>query len=165
MKNFLFALLVMTIYAQKKDTLYTYPLDEAVKLAMKNDKYVLVFIYTDWCGSCQVMRQYIHKKPYIFKQMNYYYYYVEINAESKDTLYLFGTPFVYNPESKVHELVQMLAGGTIEGYPMIIILNNKKEIVGRVQGYLSEKEFQKLLYYIPEGHYLIKSWEEYLGKQ
>lgn len=77
------------------------------------------------------------------------FYFVRLNAESREDIYFGGRKFVFRPNGHntgVHELAEALA--TIEGklnYPAICLIDEHNTIVFQYGGLLKIREFLNLL--------------------
>lgn len=161
MLNFRFLLWFSSVLmAFGQDKVTWYPFGDAMALANKNGKKVLVYIYVKWSPLCILMEQKVFSNPNIANYLNKMYFPVKIHAESKDTIWYQNIPFVYNDSLHANELVGLLMNEV--AYPGTVILTGEGQILGAVSGYLDPKTFQSLLYYFAESHYKIMEWEQYL---
>ena len=134
-----------SVYAQLKTHLFT-QIDSLQKLDNKN---VLVFIYTDWCRYCNIMKNTTFKNENVIKLLNDKFWFVSLNAEEKQGIDFNKNLFKYKPtgnKTGVHELAEQL--GTFDGklsYPALCMLNSGYEIVFQYGGFLSVAELLKVL--------------------
>ncbi|OMQ12429.1 thioredoxin family protein [[Flexibacter] sp. ATCC 35103] len=112
-------------------------------------KKIIVFIHTDWCKFCQRMKQTTFKNQEIIEKLNSDFYFVDFNAEEKRDVRFNNQIFKYKPSGNnvgVHELALQL--GTINNqivYPVLCVLNEKREIILQYNNYLNPKDFKALL--------------------
>jgi thioredoxin-related protein len=110
---------------------------------------VVVFVHTNWCVYCGAMKNSTFKKKDVVQVLNDKFYFVSLDAEDRRTVHFNGHEFIFKPKginSGVHELAEQL--GTVDGmlgYPVVCFLNPRFEITYQHPGYLSPKEFLKLL--------------------
>lgn len=110
---------------------------------------VIVFIHTDWCKYCQVMKAKTFKNQAVVQLLNSKSYFVDFNAEEKRKIKFNNVNFAFKPSGTsagIHELAKEL--GTINGqisYPTLCILNDKNEIVFQNNSYLNTKNLINLL--------------------
>ena len=109
----------------------------------------IVFIQTDWCQFCHVMKNTTFKNEEIIKELNNTFYFVDFNAEEKRTVVFNKTTFEFKPtgnNSGTHELA--IALGTINkqlNFPVLCVLNSENEIIFQHSGYLKPKELKLIL--------------------
>lgn len=128
---------------------------EQVGLLQKNAKRnTVVFIYTDWCRYCQVMKASVLSKEPIVGILNDRFYFVSLNAEEKKDIRFNNRLFKYRPNGTntgTHDLAQALAsiGGKVS-YPVLVILNSEYEIIFQYSGFLNTKVLRAVLYNTPQ---------------
>jgi thioredoxin-related protein len=125
---FLCCTLMQPIFAQAKQ----YSFAEIDSLQKQESRKVLVFIHTDWCHYCQQMKQHTFKNKDLVALMEQHFYFVMLNAESKEDIYFNEHLFKFKPNGNgtgLHELAAALANinGQVS-YPSIVIINEKKEL-------------------------------------
>ena len=112
-------------------------------------KKIIVFIHTDWCQFCQRMKNTTFKNQEIIQKLNSDFYFIDLNAEEKRDITFNNKTFKYKPSGNnvgVHELALQL--GTINNqilYPVLCVLNEKREIILQYNNYLNSKDFKLLL--------------------
>ncbi|MFV8325628.1 thioredoxin family protein [Flavobacterium sp. ZS1P14] len=110
---------------------------------------VIVFIHTDWCQFCHVMKNTTFKNESIIRELNDNFYFIDFNAEEKRTILFNKATFRFKStgnNSGIHELAIPL--GTINkqlNYPALCILNSENEIIFQDNSYIKPKEFTLLL--------------------
>ncbi len=150
MKTWLYILLIFfwTIpsgFAQLK----TYTFEEAENLAKENPKPFVVFIHTSWCNYCKMMENSTFKNPEIIAILNTNFYFISLNAESKNDIRFNNHSFQFKPKGQntgIHELATALA--TINSqvvYPTITILESDFSIAFQKHSFLSSKELITVL--------------------
>lgn len=138
-----FLMILVTTYSIKAQV-NNYTFETVEKLVSKDPKPVVIFIHTDWCKYCHKMQQYTFKNDQIIEQLNHNFYFVSLNAESKEPIQFRKHTFTFIPNgngSGVHQLALEL--GKIKDqitYPTLTILNQKYEIIFQHNSYLSPKE-------------------------
>ena len=140
-------LLPATSYAQVN----TYQFEQLDSL-QKIKKNVVVFIHTDWCKYCQAMKQTTFKADNVISKLNTDFYFVELNAEEKRTIYFNGHVFKYvatGTNIGMHELAEQL--GRINGetiYPTICVLNANNEIIYQHTQFIDSGGLLEILKYL-----------------
>ena len=110
---------------------------------------IVVFIHTDWCKYCQVMKSKTLKNREIIKKLNDTCYFIDLNAEEKRNITFKNKIFQFKPTGNmigIHELV--IAIGTYNtkiNYPTIAVLNEKNEIIFQYANFLNVKDFKLFL--------------------
>lgn len=123
--------------------------EEVDSLQQIQKRKIIIFIHTDWCQFCQRMKTTTFKNQEIMNKLNSDFYFVDFNAEEKRNVIFNNQVFKYQPTGSnvgVHELALQL--GTIKNqivYPVLCVLNEKKEIILQYNNYLSPKDFNLLL--------------------
>lgn len=142
-----------------------YSFEEGMKLAKKKHKYVIVDIYTDWCGWCKRMDNETFRNPEVVKSLNENFIAIKLNAESKEPIAFNGTIYSNpNPakQKSTHQLAIALAGARL-AYPTYIYLDSKGNNITGSQGYSQAEDLLPLLSYIGTGAYKSKTWKEFTG--
>ena len=126
--------------------LHSVAFDEIDSLQYIEKKKTIVFIQTDWCQFCHLMKNTTFKNEEIIKELNNAFYFVDFNAEEKRTVIFNKNTFQFNPtghNSGTHELAIVL--GTINkqlNFPVLCVLNSENEIIFQHSGYLKPKELK-----------------------
>lgn len=142
-----------------------YSFEEGMKLAKKKHKYVIVDIYTDWCGWCKKMDNETFRNPEVVKSLNENFIAIKLNAETKEPIAFNGNIYSNPNPSKqksTHQLAIALAGARL-AYPTYIYLDYKGNNITGSQGYTQAEDLLPLLSYIGTGAYKNKTWKEFTG--
>jgi thioredoxin-related protein len=129
--------------------LKTYSFEEAEKLSKENPKPLVVFIHTTWCNYCKMMENSTFKNPEITTILNTNYYFISLNAESKEDIYFNNYTFSFKPNGQntgIHELATALA--TINSqvvYPTITILQPDFSIAFQKHSFLNKEQLVTIL--------------------
>lgn len=123
----------------------TPPLDFRVLQDSMNvqPKPVLLLLSTDWCVYCKMQKFQIRRNKKFMKS-SHYFYYAELNAESKEPLKFRGKIYRFLPNgtsSGVHELAVALGkhNGTL-AYPTWVVMDKDLNILYRHSGVLDKKD-------------------------
>lgn len=139
----------MMFYFQGKAQLQKYSFNEIDSLSKTNKKSIVIFIHTDWCRYCAMMKNSSFKNDSVIKILNDQFYFIELNAEERNNINFNDKTYHYKPNGNntgTHELAEELA--TINGkiaYPTLCILDNKKKIIFQYNSFLSGEDFLKIL--------------------
>lgn len=129
--------------------LKTYSFEQAAELQKKLKRNIVVFIYTDWCPYCQVMKRATFSNDQVVRKLNEQFYFVALNGEEKRDIRFNSNLFKYKPNGAntgTHELAEAL--GTIDGklaYPGLVLLNSRHEMIFQHSGFLNVKALRAIL--------------------
>ena len=130
-------------------------LEQAAKDVAPGKKYLFVSVYTDWCGYCRKLNNVTYKAPKVIAELERNFRSVRLNAESDAKVTWKG---------KVYSSAQLAEEWGVEGYPTLLFLNGKGEIVGSFSSYAEPDLMVKLLTYISSGARERKlTFEEFVG--
>ena len=126
--------------------------NEGVSLAQKENKKLLIDVYTDWCVWCKKMDEDVYSDEGVQQSVAAHYIAVKLNAESSKGITINGTQM---DEAK-------LAGAMgVTGYPTTVFLDPAAKPITKVDGFVESKEFASILHFIGEDHYKTKTFQEY----
>lgn len=125
---------------------------DALEKAPKQQKMIVLDVYTDWCGWCKRMDKDSYEEAQVAAYINQRYIAAKMNPEKQGTITFDG---------KEYTQAQFAQALGITGYPATVFFNEKGEVLTMVSGYLGPAEFLKILKYFGDGHYLAMTWEEY----
>lgn len=129
--------------------LRSYSFEEAEKLSKENPKPFVVFVHTPWCNYCKMMENSTFKNPEIIKLLNTDFYFISLDAESKEDIHFNNHTFSFKPNGQntgIHELATELA--TIDSqviYPTITILQPDFSIMFQKHSFLSSNQLLAVL--------------------
>ena len=129
--------------------LKTYSFEEVEQLSKENPKPIVVFIHTNWCKFCKIMKNTTFKDPKITTELNENFYFISFNAESKKEIIFSNHKFQFQPNGTntgIHELATALA--TINKqvvYPTLTILQTDNSIVFQQASFISAKALLLIL--------------------
>ena len=150
MKKSLYILLIFfwiipSGFAQLK----THTFEEAEKLSTENPKPFVVFTYASWCNFCKKMENSTFKNPEIITILNADFYFIPLDAESKNNIDFNNHTFKFipnGPTTGLHELAISLA--TINSqliYPTITILGSDYSILFQKHSFINARELKLVL--------------------
>lgn len=149
MKKLILMIFFSAITSTGFGQLKTRSFEEADRLQHIQKKKIIIFIHTDWCQFCQRMKQTTFKNQEIIEKLNSDFYFIDLNAEEKRDIVFNNQTFKYKPSGNnvgVHELALQL--GTMNNqivYPVLCVMNEKREIILQYNNYLNSKDFKLLL--------------------
>lgn len=150
-KNIIFLIMIAVILLPLSafSQLHTYSFAQLDSLQKTEKKNIVVFIHTDWCRYCQLMKNTTFKDEKVVKLLKEKFLLADLNAEEKQDIIFNGHTFKYKPtgsDTGLHELAEQL--GAINGkvsYPTLCILNARYEIIFQYNQFLSSTDLIKVL--------------------
>lgn len=150
MKKYFYIILVFFwIIPSGFSQLKIYSFEEAEKLSKENPKPFVIFIHTSWCNYCKMMEQYTFKNSAIVTLLNTDFYFIALDAESKEAIFFNKHWFEFKPNGQktgIHELASALA--TFDSgitYPTVTILQPDFSIVFQKHSFISSKAMLVIL--------------------
>lgn len=133
------------------------PFDQALKDASAGKKYGFVSVYTDWCGYCRKLDKESLRDKAVTGELDKNFVSVKLNAESEENVTWKG---------KKMSQRDLAATWGVEGFPTLLFLNSKGEIIGSFPSFADAKTLYNLLTYISSGAREKKvSFEDFLKKE
>ena len=129
--------------------------NEGLTLAEKEDKYVLIFFYTDGCSWCKKMEKETFSDEEVKKILSDKFVTIKINARSENK--------VIENGKKISER-ELATSYQVSGYPTTWFLEITHTRIAPLPGYVTTEQFIPVLNYIGEGWYKSISFKEYSEK-
>jgi thioredoxin-related protein len=124
-----------------------------MKAAQASGRYVLVDVYTDWCGWCRRMDRDVYARAEVDRYLSSHFVTVKLNAESGE---------LATHKGRNYSARSLAASFDVSGYPTTIFLTPEGDRLVNVPGYIEPERFLLLLRYIGDGHMARnESWEEF----
>ena len=141
-----FFLTGLSSFSQDKQ-MKDFSLKEVEKAMNQHEKLVVLQLSTDWCVYCKMQDRQLSKDKEISELLQEKTFYINLNAESKDTLRINETVFRPSPyKNGVHEFALAVSGEyQPTSFPMWVIFNKNHEIVYRQSGLMKTKELARVL--------------------
>lgn len=127
-------------------------LEEAFDKAQKENKYVMLSFYVDWCQFCKKLNTEVYFDEKLYKYLNEKFISVKINAESEELI-------KFKNKNITKKTLAKLFG--VEGYPNIFFLDTEDKILGKIPSLLSAKDFYISASYIGNNAYKTISLQEH----
>jgi thioredoxin-related protein len=118
------------------------PFEKGLKDAAAARKYSFVDVYTDWCGYCKQLEATTLKAKPVLAELEKNFESIKFNAESED---------VVTWKGKKMTMRELSANWGVEGFPTMLFLNSKGEIIGSFASFAEADLMIKLLTYISSG--------------
>lgn len=126
--------------------------DDAFEIARRENKKILVDVYTDWCGWCKKMDSEVYASEPVARILGTSFISVKVNAESSD-------PITFRGQGLTEE--QFARGAGVTGYPTTLFLDQEGTPITIVPGFHPSDRFSSILKYIGEDHYKTISFQEF----
>lgn len=148
LKHFFLAALFLTcLSASAQDSQAGELALEEIEEAMKTDERLIVMqLSTDWCVYCKMQDRQLSKDKGINRFLEERTYYINLDAESKDSLSF--NNILYNPSpypNGLHEFTLAVSGSQQPSFPMWVIFNKDHEIIYRQSGLVKTKDLSEVL--------------------
>jgi len=127
--------------------------DEGLIKAEKEDKYILVFFYSDGCGWCDKMEREVYKNKEVKQLLAGKFVSVKINASSNNKIEVNGEDITEKAFALSFQ---------VTGYPTTWFMENKDKKIAPLPGYVPAEQFITVLKYIGEDWYKTKTFQEYV---
>ena len=166
-KNGLLAIIIVLstlsmAYAQGENApLKQYSINEIRQLSAQKPKKLVIDVYTDWCSWCKKMDKSTYQNEGIIQQINEDFYFVKLNAETRDSIFFDNKTFTYKNQYKANELALALLNGQMS-YPSTVFLDEKFALLTVVPGYLTPKDLSPILKYFGKDFHLKMKWDEFI---
>ena len=135
----------LTVFSQ----IISQSFEQLAGLQKTQNRFLEVFIHTDWCKYCQAMKNTTFKDKEIAALLNQNFWFVDLNAEEKSDITYNGQTYKFRPtgyNTGIHELVEKFTMPNGEAaYPSICILNPDFEIIFQYNQLLSINDLRLLL--------------------
>ncbi len=134
--TFVFVASAFTIQAQEIKWM---TFDQATAAQKKAPKPIFMDVYTDWCGPCKMLDKQTFREKAVVDYVNANFYAVKFNAEGNSEVNYKGQKYT-NPQFEAgkqgrnspHNFGMALK---IQGYPTMIVLNEKGDISKNIVGF------------------------------
>ncbi|TVQ70096.1 MAG: DUF255 domain-containing protein [Balneolaceae bacterium] len=127
-------------------------LEEAQSQALDKGRYVLLDVYTEWCGFCRRMNRETYADKRVQEAIDQYFYPVRIDAESSHMVAFQGQSY------SMQDLA--LAFG-VQSFPTTIFLNPQGEPVALQPGFIEAERFHKMLSFVGSESYRTQTFQQY----
>jgi thioredoxin-related protein len=153
--------LTLVVTGQKSEIKW-YTIEQADKLIKDKPRPIFIDTYTDWCSWCKKLDQETFTNPVVAEILSTKFYPVKFNAEGKENISFQGKSFINDGKSgNTHQLAIALLQGQL-GYPTVVFLNEKGQLLAPVPGYKSAKEMEELLSFFADKAYEKQNYQDFL---
>lgn len=127
-------------------------LSEAKMQASESGKYILLDVYTEWCGFCRRMNRETYNDSRVRENLGRYFHAVRVDAESDETVAFQGNPYTMS---------ELAYGMGVTSYPTTVFLNPAGEPVAVQPGFIPADTFHIILSYVGSESYKTLSFDQY----
>jgi len=118
--------------------------DAAIAKAQKENKHLIVDVYTSWCGWCKVMDRQTYGNADVAAYLNEHFVMAKVNGESAATLNWQGKSLTEREFAKT-------VGVT--GYPSTFFMKPNADLLGGVPGYIKSPDMLIYAKYVSTRYY------------
>lgn len=126
--------------------------NDALEAAPKQNRKIILDVYTDWCGWCKRMDKDTYADSAVAAYIGEHYIASKMNPEKEGKVKFDNREFTQ---------AEFGAAMEIRGYPATAFFNEKGELLTVVGGYIKPKEFLTILKFFGEDAYKTTTWEDY----
>lgn len=131
--------------------------DDGLARAKSGKRYMVVDVYTDWCGWCRRMEADVYARRDVSEYLASKFVTVKLNAESGE--------LVHRGERSMSART-LASQFQVTGYPTTIFLTPDGERLANLPGYVPADKFLLMLRYIGDGHMdRGEKWEDFVAAQ
>jgi thioredoxin-related protein len=114
----------------------------------------LLDVYTDWCGWCKKMDKEVFADPAVAEILASRFALAKVNGESKESI-------TYKGQKT--DGVGIARGFGVKGYPAIIFLDSKGEMLTLIPGFVDAEKFLPIVLFIGNKEYEKMEWDAFLA--
>jgi thioredoxin-related protein len=145
---------MLVMFAQAENSsLQWHGWEDGIREANASGKFLLVDVYTTWCGWCKRMDQSVYVHPRVQELLTAQFVPIKLNAES-ETVVANGAD--HYTERECAKLLE------VNSYPTTLAFDSKFQLVARQNGYVDADTFIRFLQYVSGKHYKRYSFNQYL---
>lgn len=138
--------------AQDKNVIEWVGFDEGIAIAKKENKPILIDVYTDWCTWCKEMDKKVFSDKTVIEYISKYFVAVKFNAESNQIVTL--------KDRRLTQRELSYAMG-ITSYPTTLFLKPDGAPITRLPGYVPPETYRDVVEYIKVAGYDKMTFEEW----
>ncbi len=130
--------------------------DAAAERAVKENKHVIVDIYTTWCGWCRVMDRETYGNAEVADYLEKNFVLAKINGESSSKIHWKGRELTERDFAR---------GVGVTGFPSTYFLKPDLEVLGGVPGFIRPTDFMLYAKYVSTRWYEKGKIQDYVDQQ
>jgi thioredoxin-related protein len=158
----IFGMVILALSSLAQEKINWHSIEEAIQLASREPRVLVIDVYTDWCGWCKRMDATTFSDPEVIKLMNEQFYPVKLNAEGREDIIIGDRTFKFvdNGRRGYHEIAAIVTRGRLS-YPTISYVDADGRVLEAAPGYRTPDQFRVHLAYYAEGAYKTQSFDEF----
>jgi thioredoxin-related protein len=166
MKQLIFILFISLFLfptSKAQESINWISIEEVEAKQLNEQRAVLVYMTTDWCGWCRRMERETFSNSTVVDYINKNFYAVKFNAESAEEVVFKNTTYInQNPEGRrhSHDLARLLMQGRMS-YPTVVYLDAALNAITSVPGFFPPERFEPVINFYGSGAYRHTNWEKY----
>lgn len=129
------------------------PFEEAVSLAAKQQKKLLIDVYAPWCPWCRRLQREVYTDPAVQRYLSDTFVVTRLNGDDSASSLTFKT-YTLTPA----ELAQGLMA---QGFPTTVFLAADSEYITRLPGFVDAGEFLQILRFVGTEAYKTLTYEQF----
>ncbi|MCC6385575.1 MAG: DUF255 domain-containing protein [Bacteroidia bacterium] len=142
-----------------------FSLDEYASLKKDTSRKTIVFLFTNWCIGCKVMKQTVFNDTAVSRLINDNFYLVYFDIESKHPVEWNHSKYLPGENGNpFHSVINVLTGGGFQ-LPTMVIFDNQLKRIDLITNFTPPVFLKMVLSYYGENIYLKKSWQEFTGSR
>ena len=135
----LFSIICFSFSIKDSNTLEWKMWEEAEKKSEAENKLIMVYLYTDWCGWCRKLESETLSDEKVISRLNAGFNSVKVNPEKKAEYHYNGVTMNYRV------FTDKISHGKLKKYPLIVFINPATKKTYFQEGFISADEFYDLL--------------------
>ncbi len=145
------------------------PIDKAIiENKASNKKYILVDLYTEWCGWCKKMDENVYTDAQVVSMLNADFTVVKFDAETKDAVNFNGKSYSFTKTGArgANQLAMDLGSTSGKlGYPTLVVLDANGNKIQAFPGYKDVQSLTELLKYFQTESYKKMDFQQFQSGQ
>ena len=127
-------------------------LEEAQTKALDEGKYIVLDVYTEWCGFCRRMNRETYADKRVQEVLDKYFYPVRIDAES---------PRIVAFKGESYSMIDLAQAFGVRSFPTTIFLSPDGDPVALQPGFIEADRFHKMLSFVGSESYQTQTFQQY----
>ncbi len=127
-------------------------LEEAQNQALDKGRYILLDVYTEWCGFCRRMNRETYADKQVQEALDQYFFPVRIDAESSHVVAF---------QCQSYSMQDLALAFGVQSFPTTIFLNPQGEPVALQPGFIEAERFHKMLSFVGSESYRTQTFQQY----
>lgn len=125
----------------------------SLEQAQKEEKFIMVDFYTEWCKWCKVLEEKTYPHPDVKKILDQSFVFEQYNPETAPS---------FTHKGKTYGGMDVAKAFNVRGFPTILFLEKDGTVIGSIPGFVPPEVFVKILSFITSGEYKKTSFNDFL---